>query len=292
MMGRQDRDQGQLFYCFNLEEAVPEGVLVAVAVSSDLNRKHNGGVRRGAAYRSTRIWRVATSERRSAAASTSWRIACSSWLTLSRGGVGKKADPHRAFSCNPVTSSRSCVPPREREGGFRRDERSSAQPRLRAALPRLNNVHAAELSSGQHGTNTRGCPMESIGEQQFERMAMGAGAVFSAMPESLGASYHAGLEIAQKCTSKLFEHAQSNLASLFEYLEQASRAGSPSDVAGVTARFLQTQTETLFRQMNEIVATAQKATITKLDASQPTASRMDATKTAIAKMDAPKSVRR
>ena len=23
MMGRQDRDQGQLFYCFNLEEAVP-----------------------------------------------------------------------------------------------------------------------------------------------------------------------------------------------------------------------------------------------------------------------------
>src|SRR6516165_4830188 len=24
MMGRQDRDQGQLFYCFNLEEAVPE----------------------------------------------------------------------------------------------------------------------------------------------------------------------------------------------------------------------------------------------------------------------------
>jgi hypothetical protein len=132
--------------------------------------------------------------------------------------------------------------------------------------------------------------MESIGEQQFERMALGAHAAFSEMPEGLGASYRAALEIAQRCTSKLFEHAQSNLASLFEYLGQASRAGSPPDVASVTARFCQVQTETFVRQMNEIVATAQKATIAKMGSSKPTA--MGAPTATIAKMDAPKTARR
>ena len=107
--------------------------------------------------------------------------------------------------------------------------------------------------------------MESIGEQQLERVALNPGATFAEVPEDLGASYRAALVIAQKCTSKLFEHARSNLASLFAYLEQVSKAGSPPDVASVTARFCQTQTETLLRQMSEIVATAQKATISKMD---------------------------
>ncbi len=33
MMGRLNRDQGQLFYCFNLEEAVPEDHLVRALAS-------------------------------------------------------------------------------------------------------------------------------------------------------------------------------------------------------------------------------------------------------------------
>jgi hypothetical protein len=38
MMGRVNRDQGQLFYCFNLEEAVPDDHLVrAVAGVLDLS---------------------------------------------------------------------------------------------------------------------------------------------------------------------------------------------------------------------------------------------------------------
>jgi hypothetical protein len=132
--------------------------------------------------------------------------------------------------------------------------------------------------------------MESIGEQQFERMAMGAGVAFSSMHEGLGHSYRAALEIAQRCTSKLFEHAQSNLASLSEYLEQVSRAGSPSDVGSVTARFCQVQTETLVHQMSEIVATAQKSTISQTASSTPAA--IGTPTATIAKMDAPKTARR
>jgi multidrug transporter EmrE-like cation transporter len=41
MMGRRERDQGQLFYCFNLEEAVPRDHLVrAVAGVLDLSWVH------------------------------------------------------------------------------------------------------------------------------------------------------------------------------------------------------------------------------------------------------------
>ena len=41
MMGRLNRDQGQLFYCFNLEEAVPEDHLVrAIATGLDLSWVH------------------------------------------------------------------------------------------------------------------------------------------------------------------------------------------------------------------------------------------------------------
>ena len=41
MMGRLNRDQGQLFYCFNLDEVVPEDHLVrAIAAVLDLSSVH------------------------------------------------------------------------------------------------------------------------------------------------------------------------------------------------------------------------------------------------------------
>jgi hypothetical protein len=41
MMGRLNRDHGQLFYCFNLEEAVPEDHLVrGIAEVLDLSWVH------------------------------------------------------------------------------------------------------------------------------------------------------------------------------------------------------------------------------------------------------------
>jgi hypothetical protein len=107
--------------------------------------------------------------------------------------------------------------------------------------------------------------MESIGELQVERAAVTAASAISGPTEGLSARYRSGVEIGQKCTSKLFEFAQSNLTSVFEYLEHASKAGSPTDLVSVTGRFCQSQTETFYRQMNEIVTTAQKAAILQMD---------------------------
>jgi hypothetical protein len=44
MMGRLNRDQGQLFYCFNLEEAVPEDHQVHRIAD---NRRSHGRDKRG-----------------------------------------------------------------------------------------------------------------------------------------------------------------------------------------------------------------------------------------------------
>jgi hypothetical protein len=107
--------------------------------------------------------------------------------------------------------------------------------------------------------------MESVGEQQIERMALAAGSAIASPIEGFSTSYLVGLEIAQKNMSKLFDFARSNLASLFKYSEIAAKARSPSEFGAATGHFCQTQAETFFRQMNEMVATTQNAAIAEMD---------------------------
>ncbi len=136
------------------------------------------------------------------------------------------------------------------------------QCRPLAGACQMNNFQSTELSPKEAYRNAqRESRMQSIGDVQLEQTAVGAASAMLGSPEGFRNRYRAGLDITHKCASKLFEIAQSNLTSLFEYTLAAAQAPTLADFTQVTGNYWRTQSEAYFRQLNDIVAIAQKAAV-------------------------------
>jgi hypothetical protein len=179
-------------------------------------------------------------------------------LRSSRGRLGHRASGGEASaeSLRVLEFGSLCDAVRRQDKArlsvYRRGDGVGAMPPLPMPAPNEQfSIHGI-IPKEAYRNAQRESTMQSIGDVQLEQTAVGAASAMLGSPEGFGNSYRAALDVACKCTSKLFEIAQSNLTSLFEYSLAAAQAPTLADFTQVTGNYWRTQTEAYFRQLNDI----------------------------------------